>query len=273
MKLISKFRDYYDIGLSVGIDERIRYIRHTNEIKIPNIEQIEAFKPLVDFLNLTPSVGFTDKLGKGTKCQIEEVDYPMFLFFCGKVYPMINMQISASERLLVQLGYKEPYDNIYTEQSRKNLGLFYSIQAIRDELMKFNVDYDLDIRDTRFGNKMSALFDTKIPSKLIDDVHFHFDSPIILISHADIWATSALRSYCDSHQRKMATLNPCLLDLNFQSVIDPYTAFQELQMYISGVMGGESPKTIEIADKDKIAKKGFDAKMGFRNRGNTRNRR
>lgn len=58
-------------------------------------------------------------------------------------------------------------------------------------------------------------------------------------------------------------LNPVLKEIEFYKKIDSFTAFQELSMFISGIMGGKSPCMIEISNDDKIAKHGFD-KYSFR---------
>lgn len=60
------------------------------------------------------------------------------------------------------------------------------------------------------------------------------------------------------------TLNPLLRQYEFQKIKDPYTAFQDLYMFISGVLGVESRPMIEISDKDKAAAKGHDGKYSFR---------
>ena len=59
------------------------------------------------------------------------------------------------------------------------------------------------------------------------------------------------------------TINPKLKDLQFYKVFDAFTAFQELQMFISGVLGTGEKELIEIEDKYKIGQHGFD-KWSFR---------
>ena len=54
-----------------------------------------------------------------------------------------------------------------------------------------------------------------------------------------------------------------LSDIEFQKIVDPFTSFQELSMFISGVMGGKSPPIIQLKDEDLIGKHGFD-KWSFR---------
>lgn len=61
-------------------------------------------------------------------------------------------------------------------------------------------------------------------------------------------------------------LNPCLKDLHFYSIKDSYTAYQDIFQYISGVLNGPENKMVEISDKDKVSKHGFD-KWSFRQKG------
>jgi len=73
-----------------------------------------------------------------------------------------------------------------------------------------------------------------------------------------VWQIGMLNSY--DHR---LVLNPCLKALDFQTVIDPYTAFQEIMMYISGVLGTPSNPMVAVSEKTKVAKHGFD-KWSFR---------
>jgi hypothetical protein len=49
-----------------------------------------------------------------------------------------------------------------------------------------------------------------------------------------------------------------LKDIEFQRVLDPFTAYQELDQWISGVLG-QNPEPDEVSDKVKIQQHGFDS--------------
>lgn len=49
-----------------------------------------------------------------------------------------------------------------------------------------------------------------------------------------------------------------LKPFRFYKVKDSYTAFQELDMYISGVLGQQAKEMVNISDKDRIYQHGFD---------------
>ena len=64
---------------------------------------------------------------------------------------------------------------------------------------------------------------------------------------------------------RRVVLNPCLRMIEFYRCLDPYTAFQEISMFISGVMGGQAPPMIQVSDTVRLEKHGFDRVTSFRN--------
>ena len=60
--------------------------------------------------------------------------------------------------------------------------------------------------------------------------------------------------------------NPILKNINFARKYNPYEVFQKLEQFISGVLGGQSPKMVEIEDVYRIQAHGFDKKISFRKR-------
>lgn len=69
-----------------------------------------------------------------------------------------------------------------------------------------------------------------------------------------------------SYKKKELSINPSDLKLmGFAKAVDPYIAFQELSMWIGGVLGGSSPKIETITDDlVLIENHGFDKKFSFR---------
>ena len=60
--------------------------------------------------------------------------------------------------------------------------------------------------------------------------------------------------------------NGKLSDYQFYKVFDPYTCYQELNMWLSGVLAYPQNIMIEVGNESKIQKRGFDSKYGFRTR-------
>lgn len=61
-------------------------------------------------------------------------------------------------------------------------------------------------------------------------------------------------------------INPRLKDCEFYKIFDSYTAFQELDMFVCGTLAYPHNFMVEVSDKDKVKKHGFDVKYGFRKR-------
>jgi len=61
---------------------------------------------------------------------------------------------------------------------------------------------------------------------------------------------------------RKGSYNECLKGLDFFKVIDTYTAFQELQMFLGGMARPNKPIP-QVPDKDMVSIKGFD-KWSFR---------
>ncbi len=60
-------------------------------------------------------------------------------------------------------------------------------------------------------------------------------------------------------------LNPRLQEFGFMKVKETFSAFQDLQSYVGGVLQTEEAETLEISEIDRLKQHGFDEKWSFRN--------
>jgi hypothetical protein len=83
----------------------------------------------------------------------------------------------------------------------------------------------------------------------IDDpaLNLHLNSPVVVYE-----------------QYSKVIVNPCLKEYGFQKFMDPYTAFQEISMFMSGVLTNNPEPPNTQTDKAKVTSHGFDPKYGFR---------
>ena len=65
---------------------------------------------------------------------------------------------------------------------------------------------------------------------------------------------------CDN---KTLIINPQLKKYQFFKIFDSYGAFQEIQMFISGVLGNKEKEIVEVGEKYKVEQHGFN-KWSFR---------
>jgi len=246
MLIISKHRDYYDSAIGLGIDKSIIYNREEKKIKLETgywAKSSSKNPKIVDFI--------MDRFYKHTHSFTSiyrDIGFHV-ISFCGKNY------ISFTFRNV--LGS----DNNGKEDGEDHEVSFSDVNEVIDALTK--------VDDKEFTNKWSKFkLDKKEKSNFINswndiekldttDLHREYNSPVFVVKCRDHF-----------YNPKMI-VNPILKDYDFVKVYDPYTAFQEIQMYISGVLasGDDAPET-KMNEKQKVNQHGFDDKYGFRTRPN-----
>lgn len=259
MKIISKYSDYYDTALSLGIDESVVYIRKNKKVgfltdeaysrdslfalddvrrRSPNILNaipsniIKFYEDIQDF-HINSSLNVSN--GR-LSCRFSLRS--RYILFAGELVQMIFLEGSVGN------GHNqtEVSECVYSyEQLIKCLSKYIDKRDI-NTYMKGNKRWSKASRESAFTNFFS------IRKQGYEFFHHTLDAPIIEL-------------------KKMSYIrNPCLKELNFARYYDAFTAFQNLSMFISGVLGGQSPKLVEIEDKYRIVSHGFDIKTSFRNR-------
>ena len=86
--------------------------------------------------------------------------------------------------------------------------------------------------------------------------------PIFIVRYIYPWDAPE-NTDCQRHAGNYIILNGELKPHNFVRVFDPYAAFQEISMYLGGVLGTNNPPIPHVSDEDLSAAKGFD-KWSFR---------
>lgn len=203
MRIISKFKDYYDIGLQMGVDEDITYVR--KETFLPELEKGE--KEDRSYLR-----GWTAK-----ETRLASGEY--YIGFCGTVRSLVCLEKG---------GYTNPEHVVC-----------YSVE-----------DYN-KYRDLGFSARRTSGGDYYYRNRFFETYEDH-----------DQFRKHGVPIFVDVDYR-FTVLNPCLKWFDFAKVVDAYTAFQEVSMYVSGVLGIEGNKMVEIEDKYRLAGHGYD-KSSFR---------
>lgn len=215
MLIISKFHDYYDTAISMGIDKECVFNRQRHEEKMTirmeaiHLEEVKAFNR-----------GYT-------------ID-PFVIGFAGEFYPgvkiiktwMQGFSLQNSEDYFYNVTEWEEYlsrESIVLPHSRWNF--YKNIRSLRQADEFFN---------PKTWTKQSGLFRK-------------YNTPIFVMS-----------SHGKNSSDTDIIINPTLMWYRFGKVKDAYTAFQDIHMYISGVLGVGERKMIQLSDEDKRDKKGFD---------------
>lgn len=245
-------RDYYDNGLAWGRDEAILFLRNGKEtIELAQAEAFGHAKP-----SLPGRIRASD--GKASSpfmfylnphlCQnfpYGDLEYdfqPLAVVFCGKRYS--GVRVTCRQR--------------YTLRSAEGIGTFH----FWDTESYFDFLDERGLTTSFNENELNAHF---MPAALTGAALDHIlDARITLMSVIAGWRKD---------ERIWLVDQPTLADIEFFRAIDPVTAFQEISMWVGGVIGNKASKTVEITDdKVKIQKHGFDVRSSFRKGKSTRQR-
>lgn len=235
MKILSKFHDYYDSAAAYGVSDH--YWKRQNDMSFRKDSELE------DILHRTACWGGTAAI----------------VMFCGQTYACIHLQgpgwppefflVTKPEdfdtyRSLYEAGLNPPYPGKWPEldplpnrwrsrDSYANSGF----QAFMDDVQ--NLDCEKYLRE--------------------------YNSPILHICFKYNDRSSAYQDTTGRSRRMVAIqTNPLLKALGFQKVKDAFTAYQEIDSYVSGVLGVNPNPTVEISDIHRLEGHGFDKRTSFR---------
>lgn len=210
MYIISKFHDYYDVGMNSGVDKTIIYERNTSivEGKFPDTQYaISSWHPGV-------------------------------VAFCGKFYPFLYRVVD----------YKV-CDFAWTlEEALATLTVADGGKRRYRYWDEYEITTEVGIKNF-FGKKYPEL----------EDLFHKHRTPVFVFK-------PVLRTYSWSKPKKYNSLvlNPSLKDLEFYKVKGPIEAFQDIAMYMSGVIGAPPKQLVQVSDKVKAASRGHDGEYSFK---------
>lgn len=239
MRILSDFHDYYDCVMGHGQATDLLYQR-----------KIRVLDPAP-----SPFPKFESRFAWDTQSDFQATEY--IIGFCGKIYACVLVSVYNTWKGI---------ENAYCwsiEDVDKFVEKFFKKKEIADY-------YDAKKKWHHRSNWPYARRRVVI-EKFFADVNQQEDShqelfmelnaPIFVCRRADY-----------PHRRKwQITTNPRLKDFEFVRVMDPYTAFQELQMFF-GNMAEPRKHIPEISDEDMLSIKGFD-KWSFKRHPGERKRR
>lgn len=159
--------------------------------------------------------------------------------FCGKIYGCVELWLPDSNERTICYKIEEIDAFIDTNCKKKQKGYYYSKQG--DRRYKFGYWWYKSIMGWRRG-AFEKYFEKC--EKFRDD-------------HEQFFLDNNTPVFIDN------IINAKLKDLEFYRVFDPYTAFQEIQMFYGRLKSPEKPIP-KISDADMLEAKGFDPKWSFR---------
>ena len=242
MKIISKFRDFYDYKVAkYGMDEKLVYTRKTYceyfQVLIGNISNINIDYRISE-----------DDFNKNLKDDIKPIDEKN-----------IHKILFIGEKL-IHLFFTE--NGVYTHFDAKNLDVSKGkYQSYSSKEITFNDGRNFEIT-TDFGYAWDKLFsyDRKklFSSMRIDKSDIIFNEPILLIEYFGKSYNKNLKYHRPLYK---FTYNPNLSQMGVY--IDADFVWQSLVEFLSNKRS-EKEISPEVSNENKILSKGFDLKTSFR---------
>lgn len=208
--------------MGLGHDESVIYQRET--------KQIEYHQPLTAFekelLNLTFETSYYEYDLYTSSClRMRTLTHQGYIGFCGWAYP-------------------------YYESGK----YWYTWEETTNDILNAVGIYAEEIRGLLEGKNNSSRADRAISltKKRFERGRIRIDDEIFRQLGTPIFRMGKTN-------KGIGEINPCLRDMGFQRVIDPYQCFQEIEMYLSNILTPRDTIAITSGDDKVLAQvKGFD---------------
>ena len=237
MYIISyKKKDYYDgVAGTTGIDKSIVYDRQIIEIEEKDLPN--EFKRYNSGSNPKRSIFL--KLEEAIIKPELRVLYahasPFIIGFCGKLYVGWKLYSEGTSRQAHSFNMELITTITYDNENIKKLVQPHSWGGSFEDNLNYVLTYD-PIEMFRALNTPVFIYDSDYDRKDID-------------------------KYWRNHPKFF--INPLLKEYQFYKVFNAAQAFQEISMFLGGVLGNREKEIVNVADKYKITQHGFD-KWSFR---------
>lgn len=234
MRIISPFHDYYDSAMATGTDERSVFLRRPEGNALPTGHAMTIWenplKPWVQRVQAAHVDPFGDMV-VGRR-QREKTADPGLVLFAGRAYPFMAVQETARDdeptfvwsldelvAWLAERGEK-------LEERRRPWGGKKTDKQRMEEWFA-----------CRGADVTEAMAKAHVAIVLIED-------------HGFVWGRT--------QKAGQMIINPRLEPYGFARQLDPWTAYQELSMFVEGVLRHPDPVTEPISDQDRLVQHGFD---------------
>lgn len=237
MDIISPFKDYYDSALRRGLSSTLRF--HRKSAVYGHNNAVDPVVAAHDFMyqDMPGTISTNKKKGPSIKLT------PFRVAFCGKTYNAVAAQ----------------YWDAVT--------VWHGEDPVRSEYIYTNENLDRFLAETEFAPDENAkpLSPSKRWTELLPRVTAFLGAEPSNRHHGFFVANSEAIVLAENghYSNRRIEVNACLSNVSFFKVLDPWQAFQELEMFLGGIAAPENRPPVVIADKDRIAQHGFD-KMSFR---------
>jgi len=265
MKLIAKYKDYYDY---IARDRNLSDQTYTWQ-REPKVVKVEFDLPAPVYMS---NQRLLRRNGKCVSDSIEAVGF--LVFFCGRIIPVVKI-VESKVNQIQTIRYAFSIDEIPAEllpqdsKNRKWNSLYHPFSRM-DLIFSISAQTWMS---TKFEDAVRFDGNAKFNKISINDMHRKLGTPIFC--HAagvpEVLGQDANYGWrAKLHTREPSVIvNPILLSLQINKVLDPFLAFCDIERYLTNELAPKDFKRDlsvvekEIPDKLKVQSHGFD-KHSFR---------
>lgn len=225
MIINSDYHDYYDgVVKSTGTDKSMVLNRKESEVKFNDIKNQISE-------SLKEKLIFLRERVSGWYENDSKIHSYQCVIFCGKVYWL---------------------------QSKKNSDYVNSRNPENDDInISVTWEPSAERKIERWSWRSEIVTSTVTETWDLSELCVILNSSVIVIN-------GQINPNFENATNMSFSLYPQLKRYNFQRLVDPYTAYQEIQMFNFGVLSQNKEPEV-LCDKSRIVAAGFDLKSSFRN--------
>lgn len=266
--LNTKFHDYYDSAMALGHEASVIFSR-SQQIELPYREQgwgadlgrlareLCQHAPVAPALDGPARARITD-LWRPLAQRFEQA--PLYQHARARSHPPYGYESFACAQPMLILLAGKAYPSYAVKSHDDAIRIAYSFQ----ELAEFGAlaqipgheqrEYGVKAGPAKPFERARAFFEQS-PSDALSALLVAQRAPLALA-----WGARARPRPRSDLAAELGLLlrNPRLGDVEFGKRMDAYSVFQELEMFIGGVLPQSGAPTVELTDKDLIAKHGFN---------------
>ena len=270
MRIISKTHDYYDSVTATGQIDNLYVYKRQSEVLNLSGKDAEHLISILDS-NIDDKRRFSSRLLNDFTHDYRSSFCSGYLIFCGKCYPYL--QINSNLFLRDNNAYINEFNKISeSSSSSQRIVTFYNYEAAVKQIC--NIRNNGGLNGHAQKDKVVEYF-LQVAKRVLSDREQQFNVDLITelcIKYKVPYF--AVRDISKGYLRNDATIeiNPNLGALQFQKIHNSFSAYQNIAMFVCGILGGTEKGIIKISDSDLRDSKGFDSKS-FKCRENKKTRK
>ena len=251
MRIISKYKDYYDSASGYGVDMGIVYSREEHLLDRENDEDRKLYDEIKQACDKVTS---DDRF----RNMYLNANYDMvYVGVAGKIYVGLRFHTVADDK--ENTLFKAHRNPRLTGNELIPMNELFAWTSANLTDKQLDTPASTNYWTQNEENTPRAWFEKNAEARVVEDVElFTRNSMVsfIKIGHHRGYYHRHLPDRDDSP----IILNPCLLNYGFQKMLDSFTVFQEISMFVTGVLAQKDQMTHTATDKELLYARGHDDK-------------